>query len=307
MMEPALIIKDNIPVYLIEDSDSLVELNASFQHLDPLQTAVDLEGEYNLHRYGTHLCLVQIATPTGCYLVDVLKISDLSPLKEFFQGSIQKIMFDPNGDILLLDQCCSIHPQNIYDIQAAAKLLGSQNLSLNTVISDFLQITPNRSKRYQRANWSIRPIKPNLLEYAANDVRYLIPLKNLMEPQLSPPQIKSLNNHNRKLAAVRFAEKPNPHLRTKGAGRLTPNQKIFLRHFYTARDEIARHLDLPPNSLLNNKTLLNISITPPTTIRQWNNLPGFHPRGKRYINRFLRSFETARQEVDKKKPPGDPH
>ena len=87
--------------------------------------AVDFEGEFNLHIYGEHLCLVQIFDGEDYHIIDP-RSSGVSPkgLGIFFQSSVQKIFFDAQSDASLVHKRYGMTIRNIYDIRIPAMLLG---------------------------------------------------------------------------------------------------------------------------------------------------------------------------------------
>ncbi|MDC7242165.1 MAG: 3'-5' exonuclease, partial [Spirochaetales bacterium] len=162
--------------YLDNDRDLTAWLD-SLKSREISRVAVDLEGEFNLHCYGEHLCLVQIFDSTEFALIDPLKVR-ISLIRDFFEDpGIAKIMYDCSGDRTLLFRKYGIAVKNIEDLLPAVELLDLEKMNLGFVLSHFLGVEPKAKKKFQRYNWLRRPIQSDALEYALEDVTYLFDLK----------------------------------------------------------------------------------------------------------------------------------
>lgn len=283
---------------LITSYEALDQLTASFKERGVFEVAVDFEGDYNLHCYGMRLCLVQLFDGRRCYLVDTITVRRLDPLWEFFKGPIQKVMFAPSSDLTLLDHLGGFHMSNLYDLQSAAKLLGMEQLALSKVLEQTLEIKLPRGKKNQRANWTARPLRASLLEYAAHDVLHLLDLKAALHGRIvRTKKAAALEQENRKLERTRYRPKKNPHLGIRGARGLNHQQRVILKHLYAARDRAAQDLDWGPNRLLRNDVLIRLAKKPPPEARQWKRQEGFHPRGHCFIPSFMAAIQEAREEL----------
>src|SRR5690554_519505 len=107
--------------YTLVESDSVFK---EFLKGAKSSLALDFEGEFNLHIYGEHLCLIQIFDRTRYYLIDPFKVS-AALLKEFFVSKeIEKIMFDCSSDASLIRNQYGVQLEGLYDIRVGAQLLG---------------------------------------------------------------------------------------------------------------------------------------------------------------------------------------
>ena len=254
------------------------------------EVALDFECEFNLHRYGMHLCLIQLFDGESFYLIDPVKLHNLQPLKRLFHSRVLKIMFAAHGDLCLLNHLYRLQMKNVFDIQLAAKILEYDVLSLGGITEKVLGIKTSKSKSKQTANWNRRPLSPALIEYAVDDVRYLIQLKELFWDWIcSRNKQKELLKKNRQLENARFRPVLYPHLKIKNASKLNPAQKKSLLRFYEVRDEIARKLDMAPHSLLSNETLIAICRHIPENRSAWLSLSGLHNKAIPYIDEFIRA------------------
>ncbi|HON77462.1 MAG TPA: ribonuclease D [Spirochaetota bacterium] len=287
------------PIDYIDDDDQLRELAERLLSENIEELALDLEGEYNLHRYGMHLCLLQLYDGKRCYLIDPVAINDLSPFDLLLKSSIMIVMFSPHTDLLLLEHLFGYKAVNIFDTQTAARLCGHTQLALSRVIEAELGIQLNKSKRKQRANWCRRPIRQSLIEYAADDVLYLLELKKVLLQKLTDPEkLEELAEKNLEYENVKFRVNKKPYLSIKNSGTLDKNEKIYLKHFFNARDKIAQKIDRSPHNVLRNESLIAASQNAPKSREEWKSLEGLNPRAIPLLEIFIRAKERADRAVE---------
>ena len=110
--------------YTLLDSDEKI-----FKFLDSISSldeiAVDFEGEFNLHIYGEHLCLIQIFDKSNYYIIDPRsKCVSEKGIIAFLTSPIRKIWFDAQSDNALVYKAYKTTIENVYDVRALAKALG---------------------------------------------------------------------------------------------------------------------------------------------------------------------------------------
>ncbi len=159
---------------------ALAELGA---YLETLK-AVGLDTEFLRERtYRAELCLVQVSAERDARCVDPLALTDLSPLAHALTSqSTIKVMHASRQDLeVLLPVTGLVRP--VFDTQIAAALTG---LPAQVGYAELVRrlIGQELPKTHTRTDWSRRPLSPEQIEYALDDVRYLLPLKSLLEEQL---------------------------------------------------------------------------------------------------------------------------
>jgi len=128
-----------------------------------------------MYHYFEKVCLLQIATESVSYVLDPLALRDLSALKPVFSNPrIRKVFHGADYDIRSLSRDFGFEVENLFDTQMACKFLGLQETGLEALLRERFQVELN--KKFQRADWSKRPLSRDMLEYAAMDGNYLIPL-----------------------------------------------------------------------------------------------------------------------------------
>jgi hypothetical protein len=143
---------------------------------------VDLEAD-SMHHYFEKVCLLQIATDSASYLMDPLALRDLSVLQPVFSNPrIRKIFHGADYDVRSLYRDFQVEVENLFDTQLACKFLGLRETGLDSLLRNRFQVELN--KKFQRADWSQRPLSTEMLEYAAMDGGYLIPLAHMLKKEL---------------------------------------------------------------------------------------------------------------------------
>ena len=237
-------------------------------HLHGLKTAerdtiaLDFEGEFNLHRYGEKLCLIQIYDGKDAAIIDPFKIS-MEHIKRFLENrSIMKIMYDASGDRAFLFKKYGVDLCSILDLQEAVGLLGYEKTGLKSVLKEILNINGGKSKRkYQRYNWNRRPIDSSAIEYAIEDVLYLFDLKDRLIPKIIEKGLlekfilKNLQVQNKPHV---YSKKPKLLESRKFKSFKIEQQRVFEKLF-RIRDQYAKNMNLPPNSVFPNDLLFKLT------------------------------------------------
>ena len=155
---------------LIEDAAGLEAFVKENEGIDWMGFDTEFIGE---KRFYTLLCLIQIATDNGNYLIDAIKIKDLSPFFAMITNpDIMKISHAGENDYRILNQQWGIIPKNTFDTQVAAAFVGYRYpLSFGKLLDK--EIGVRISKGYMVTDWQARPLKAKQVKYALNDVIFL--------------------------------------------------------------------------------------------------------------------------------------
>ncbi len=225
---------------------------------------VDLEAD-SLYHYFEKVCLIQIATESSSYVMDPLALKDLSALQPVFSNPcIRKVFHGADYDIRSLYRDFRLDVENLFDTQLACKFLGLRESGLEALLRSRFQVELN--KKYQRADWSQRPLSPEMVEYAAMDGMYLIPLARMLEKELEEKnRLSWVEEECLLLSKVRFS--PSNHgplyLKVKGAHLLDPRSLAVLEALLEFRETQAQKSDLPPFKVLGNEPLLELATKKP--------------------------------------------
>jgi ribonuclease D len=230
---------------------------------------VDLEAD-SMYHYFEKVCLLQIATESASYVLDPLALRDLSALHPVFSNPrIRKVFHGADYDIRSLYRDFRIEVENLFDTQLACKFLGLRETGLEALLRSRFHVELN--KKYQRADWSQRPLSPEMVDYAAMDGRYLIPLARMLEKELEEKgRLSWVEEECLFLSKVRFTLPSHAplYLRVKGAFLLDPRSLAVLEALLGFREAQAQKADLPPFKVLGNEPLLELAMKKPLSLEE---------------------------------------
>ncbi|HKJ01887.1 MAG TPA: HRDC domain-containing protein [Longimicrobiales bacterium] len=265
--------------------------------------ALDCEAA-GFHRYSDRLCLLQVTTDAATYIVDPLAfdVTDLfrGPLED---PDVEIVMHGADYDLRLLDRDVGIRMQGLFDTQVAASILGESALGLQALLESRLGVT--LSKKYQRADWAERPLKDGMLEYAADDTRYLMELADLLVADLKAANRTTWAFEECRALEANALDRPtdeapeDPVTRVKGARDLTPREVHALREALDWRDGLARERDKAPFRIVGDPPLLEAVLRRPLDVRELADIRGF-PGGiaRSDGDALLRRFDAVAQLPD---------
>ncbi|MDG2125835.1 MAG: ribonuclease D, partial [Verrucomicrobiales bacterium] len=163
-------VPDKSGVISIDTSDALVRfLDDVVSEEAAKSCAIDTEAD-SLHSFREKLCLIQFESAGRIALIDPLANIDLEPLAEYLRGA-EVWVHGGDFDMLMLKRAFGEVPEKYFDTQIAARLLGYERFGLAAMIEDVFSVALSKSS--QRADWGKRPLSDKMLDYAANDVRYV--------------------------------------------------------------------------------------------------------------------------------------
>jgi len=262
----------------IDSGDKLFNYSNELLNNKTETIALDIEGESNLHSYGEKLCLVQIYDGKQAVIIDPFKVP-VRLLKEILENrSIMKIMFDAAGDRAFLYKNNEIDLKSVLDLQVAVGLLDYENRDLSSVLAKALDIDSGRSKKkFQKYNWSTRPLKPEAVEYAIEDVTHLFELKDrLLSDIIKNGLIEKFILKNLQVQNKPHVYNTRPKLLREGAFKhLKKNEQIIFEKILAIREEFAKKLNFPPNLVLPNEQLFTLAtgVTRIQDVKLCNRIP----------------------------------
>jgi len=235
-----------------------------FINADPLVSALpigdgavglDLEAD-SLYRHAERICLIQVCYGDEVVLVDPLADEPLDSLVDWLTTA--KIwMHGADYDISLMHREWQITPPVLYDTQIAAQLLGHERFGYASLVEQYFGV--ELSKSSQKADWGKRPLSPKMLEYACNDVRYLLPMAKAMRDKLDDLGryewfLESCEAARNRVIARESEEKES--WRIGGSGRLQPSGLRYLKALWQWRDGEAAAWNRPSFMVATNKQLI---------------------------------------------------
>lgn len=289
-------------IRLIQSQDELERLFERLRGESLL--AVDTEAA-SFHRYHDRVYLLQLSSRQETAVVDPLSVENLNPLGEVLADKTVEIVFhDADYDLRLLSQQYGFQGTNFFDTRIAAQLLNEPGVGLAALLEKHIGV--RLDKRFQRADWSARPLTPEMLEYAAADTRHLPVLRDLLREGLrergrlewAEEEFGHLGQNRR---ASSESDDPG-YLRLKGAKAVGGRGLAILRELYQWREEIARRTDRAAFRILNNEPMLSMAKTPPRDLAELKAVKGVglelaERRGKEILAAVQRGLDIPERDL----------
>jgi len=229
------------------------------------RVGVDTEAA-SFHRYRDRIYLLQVSSPSQTALIDPVAIAkpDLGPVGAMLADpQLEKTFHDADYDLRVLDRDYGFRAVRLFDTRIAAQLAGEPAIGLAALLEKHVGV--KLDKEHQKADWSIRPLTPPMLAYAAADTRYLLALRDALEQRLTAlerltwaveefKQLESL-----RWTGVAAGSDDDGYLRLKGAKGLAPRSLAALRLLHRWRDTVAAREDKAPFRIIGNDSLIAVS------------------------------------------------
>jgi ribonuclease D len=246
---------------------------------DVKELALDTEGA-SFHRFLDRIYLLQISTRERNAIIDPLPIGSPAKLGRLLQSKDVEVVFhDADYDLRLLHQDYGWHVTKIFDTRIASQLLGIKSFGLAALLEQFFDV--KLDKKHQRADWSMRPLTPDMLQYAAQDTRYLLQLKDHMTLELERRgRLRWAEEEFARLEGTRWEteESMEGFLRLKGARDLSRRELAILREVANWRDTVAAQLDRATFRVMGNEVLLELARRAPRSASELGAIKGM-PKG----------------------------
>jgi ribonuclease D len=243
------------------------------------ELALDTEGA-SFHRFLDRIYLLQISTRDRNAIIDPLPIGSPAKLGQLLQSKDVEVVFhDADYDLRLLHQDYGWHVTNIFDTRIASQLLGIKSFGLAALLEQFFHV--KLDKKHQRADWSMRPLTPDMLQYAAQDTRYLLQLKDELKGELERRgRLRWAEEEFARLEGTRWEaeESMEGFLRLKGARDLSRRELAVLREVANWRDTVAAQLDRATFRVMGNEVLLELARRAPRSVSELSAIKGM-PKG----------------------------
>jgi ribonuclease D len=238
--------------------------------------ALDTEGA-SFHRYVDRIYLLQLSTERQHAIIDPLKVDSPEKLGTLLESRDVEVVFhDADYDLRLLHQDYGWRVTNIFDTRIAAQLLGIRAFGLAALLDSHFGL--KLDKKHQRADWSMRPLPDDMLEYASQDTMHLLPLRQRMRDALDRKgRLHWAEEEFERLEGTKWndaEEEDSGFLRMKGARDLSRRELAILRELVAWRDSVAKELDRSTFRVAGNEVLLAMAHDAPSTTTAVENTKG---------------------------------
>jgi len=281
---------------LVDDDASLAGLLARFDAETGAAVPLDTEAD-SFHHYFEKICLLQLHADGAAFLVDPLASLPLTPLLARLSER-ELLMHGADYDLRLLYRGFRFRAQTVFDTMIAAQLLGESEIGLAALLQRRLGVTLD--KAHQRADWSLRPLPPTMVAYAAADVVHLPALVASLRSDLEAAgRLEWHREECERLAAASFPEDragdPENDWRIKGTNGLGDRERAYVRAIWEVREARARALDAPPFRVLTNERLLHAAKLAAAGAADLTKLfPGPRPLPGAFAAEVRRALDAAR-------------
>ena len=259
---------------LVETGEGLRALVGRLLQVDAVGVDTEFHSE---RRYWPELFLVQVSDREGCAAIDPLAVGDLSPLKEVFMAERPvKIIHSSRNDIEVLAHHLDTGFRSVFDTQLAGAFTGAgEQTSLYNLVRSVCGISAD--KGHTLSDWSVRPLSEEQIEYAIDDVRYLL--------EIYDAQMKSLTRSGRLswyLSEAATLTDPGSYSvplekifrKTRSAGKVRKSGLPLLWNLVQWREKVAMELDKPRNFIMKDYTLAAVAAMQPARLNSLERLRG---------------------------------
>jgi ribonuclease D len=269
---PLVLAGTSSPLYLdsVEAVDRFLESITGTHVL-----AIDTEGA-SFHRYVDRIYLLQITAEQRHAIIDPLRVQAPQQLGALLEAPEVEVVFhDADYDLRLLHQDYGWRVNNIFDTRVAAQLLGIKAFGLAALLDSYFGV--RLDKKHQRADWSMRPLPEEMLNYAAQDTMHLLQLRDRLKDQLEKKgRLGWAQEEFQRLEGTRWedADDDVAFLRVKGARELSRRELALFRELVGWRDGVARALDRSTFRVAGTEVLVEMSKKAPTTVDELEHTKG---------------------------------
>jgi ribonuclease D len=273
-------------------------------------------------RYRALLCLVQVVVDgegpeaePPILLIDSLDGVDADPLAQLLADpQIEVVLHAGRQDVAILRRAWKTELTNLFDTQVAAGFAGaSAQAGYANLLSQILGRRVGKTASYTR--WDSRPLTPEQLAYAAEDVAHLLELTDELQRRLHESgRLEWAREECRRLEAASDERDPETAWeRLPRIGQLDPRSRAVAKELGAWRERTASHEDRPPGSVVADPALVEVAKRRPTTLSELEHIRGIHPstirrRGQDLLDVIARGLQAPpipREEVRTRYDPSD--
>lgn len=260
------------PLVMVEDDAALAAMVSAVRGAPVI--GVDTEAD-SFHSYQEKVCLVQLSDLETDYIVDPLSIEDMTPIGELMADpNTVKVLHGADYDIVSMKRDFGCEFTNVFDTMISAQFLGFERVGLADLIRKFFGHTID--KKYQRHDWSKRPLLGEHLDYARGDTHWLPALRELLNIHLRRAGRIEAVAEECELVSRRVwqgrTQTEADFLRVKGAKTLEEADQRVLRAVWAYRDGEAKAANRPSFKLIPDPFLLTLARSKPTTDEEMGRL-----------------------------------
>ena len=243
-----ILIKNNeqLEKYLNDiNEESILGIDTEFRRIDS---------------YSPELCLIQIASINYLECIDVLSINNLEPLfDKLYDGKTLWVIHSARQDIEALYYLSNRIPSLLFDTQIGASFLNYPIQVSYQAITEKLQ-NIFLEKKFTRFDWRKRPLPNDVLKYALDDVKYLLPNYRILKKELVNQGKLSWAEEEVEFLLNKDTYEPNYRQilkKTKGINKVSDKNQENAFKLVHWRESIAQQKNKPRKWIMSDESLIN--------------------------------------------------
>jgi ribonuclease D len=299
MLTPLLSPRHGTPEIVASQSDFEKVITSLLKGKGPI--AIDAERASG-YRYSQRAYLIQVfRNGGGLHLIDPITVKDSKLWQRFNEefADSQWVIHASTQDLPCLIEL-GLRPKQLFDTELGARIAGLPKVGLGALAESLLEL--QLAKEHSAVDWSIRPLKPEWINYAALDVDILLDIREKVEQLLTEQNklkwaeqdfaaiLKSYRNYE-----ITDSPKPDRWRRTSGMHKVRDRLSMtIIRDLWLARDQLARELDLAPGRVLGDEAMVELALKRPDNLEQVAEVIGWRTRLEAPpFNKWLKVLTTA--------------
>jgi ribonuclease D len=264
---------------------------------------VDLEAD-SMHCFKEKICLIQIATKKQAYLIDPFEIKAAPFFIRVLENSdVMTVFHGADFDIRSLDREYQARVKNLFDTEIACRFLGVRERGLGALLKKHFNVDAN--KKFQKEDWSKRPLSSEMIKYSVGDVTHLIELQDILKCQLMEKGRLSWAEEEFEIqAGVRYEGNHSLPLfvKFKGAGKMDNRSLAVLENLLQMRLTLAEKKDLPLFKVISNDSIMTMAFEKPVTIDRMIQMRALSPKqagmyGNLCVDAITRALNLAHKDL----------
>ncbi len=262
----------------VRDEAGLIALCARLREHDRLAVDTEFMGEDSFH---PRLEIIQVAAGEAIAIIDYQSVSKLDPFFDLLgDARILKVFHAGRQDLEIFSVLSGSVPTPIFDTQVASAMVGyGTQIGYAQLVQQVLRVTLEKSETF--TNWAQRPLTPEQVAYALEDVRYLLALHDHLVRRLKAlGRLEWAEEEFRRVQALAADEARDPRLRyqrIRGWEGLSPRARGVLREVVAWREHEAKRRDRPRGRILRDEILVEVARRAPATVEALGQMRGIQP------------------------------
>jgi ribonuclease D len=257
-------------------------------------------------RYRPLLCLIQLAVPNGeaarVELVDPFDSPAVEPIaKVLADPGVEIVMHAARQDVAILRRSLGTEVRGLFDTQLAAGFAGlSASLGYGALLDQLLGVKLKKGEGFTK--WDRRPLTPQQIRYAQDDVAHLIQLADAIKKRLAEKD--RLGWVREECRPLEEASDERDALevwrRLPRVNQLSGDARAVAREVAAWRERTAQQEDKPPSTIVADQAVVAIARTAPRTADKLRDIRGLYPKA---IKRWGDDIVAAVRRGKKAEPP----